>query len=186
MGALRWPTVRRLIRILFNVATALSLLLCVASAGLWARARWRDDIVEYEQRSGAWSVTVVGSGGGLIVYRLAKGSEPQTIQLFTSPGLRFESKQPDPDYWTLPWTRAEGFAGFRYESGTFFRHPVWLVRIPLWFLRLLTVPLPARAAWRWFRPRRWARDPNSCAACGYDLRATPDKCPECGQVPAGR
>ncbi len=68
-----------------------------------------------------------------------------------------------------------------------------LVAVPFWAVFGLTGVLSglwvASAAGRRRSARRQAA--GLCPACGYDLRATPDKggalldrCPECGAVPA--
>jgi hypothetical protein len=68
----------------------------------------------------------------------------------------------------------------RKESGQF---QYWLLAIPYWPLVSLGLVLPASFfAVRALRgERRRAR--NLCQHCGYDLRATPERCPECGTVP---
>ena len=70
------------------------------------------------------------------------------------------------------WPPAEG----RWVTG-------WNVTIPYWMLAAFVgVPsfVGARAAVR-RRRRRQRNAADQCERCGYDLRATPGRCPECGK-----
>jgi hypothetical protein len=52
------------------------------------------------------------------------------------------------------------------------------VGVPLWLCSLLS-------GYYGVRFLRRAREPlpGHCTVCGYDLRATPDRCPKCGTIP---
>jgi hypothetical protein len=52
---------------------------------------------------------------------------------------------------------------------------------PYWALLSLGALLPIVRLLPLLRRRRGA--PGHCRACGYDLRATPERCPECGVLP---
>jgi len=54
------------------------------------------------------------------------------------------------------------------------------VALSYWLIILLTLILPASRLC--FRKRQL---PGHCPRCHYDLRATPERCPECGHVPVG-
>ena len=54
---------------------------------------------------------------------------------------------------------------------------IWL---PYWLPVLLFLPLPLWYFARALHHRRRIAH-NLCLMCGYDLRATPDRCPECGR-----
>ena len=71
-----------------------------------------------------------------------------------------------------------GFVIYHRPVGVF---KGWGIDIPYWFLSLLFFAIAVRQGAKYFRNHT---KPGHCAKCGYDLRATPDRCPECGTIPA--
>lgn len=95
------------------------------------------------------------------------------------------------DEWKVEWSQsanpAEGTLGFYWNYRASEKHynslyagrPPGLglieVRVP-WAMAVILPAAAALAAWR--RRRRFGA--GQCRKCGYDLRASPGRCPECG------
>lgn len=57
----------------------------------------------------------------------------------------------------------------------------WVYECPFWVLAVATGVLPGTRLGKVIARRWWQRrNPGLCRRCGYDLRATPERCPECG------
>lgn len=59
----------------------------------------------------------------------------------------------------------------------------WMM--PCWFGAGVCWVMPGWLLVRVMRRRRRQRDAGRCAGCGYDLRASPERCPECGLAAGG-
>ena len=171
-------------RKLFNLAAAVSLVLCLAMVALWIRSYWVSDLIMHygpTQRSvlsnsGSMHFIVTDISGLAITSR-------KTIKHSTRPASlwRTDALAPhDPGVKTNV-----GLAGFRWfvSNGGVGRTNIrtakrWALTVPHWFIILVAAALPAICLMRRSQPA-----PGACKTCGYDLRATPERCPECGAVP---
>ena len=104
---------------------------------------------------------------GLIFRAYEAGDNP------TGPGNRLELRK-----WGFRITR-DGHIDYADSQ---FVTEFTFVEVPFWALLMTLAAVPA--TWiRTYRNRRHRRAAGHCPSCGYDLRATPERCPECGTEP---
>jgi hypothetical protein len=185
--------IRRIVRHAFTIFAAASLLLGVASCAFWARSRSHFELVDLHYARWPQPDEVYGTYLSFSWY-----SSTLRLELYRDHGV-FRGDLADLlEGWRQ--TRPPGLHGaFVGEPETLLmngfplgfraRHYLshsgpakgdrWILSVPVWLPTLLSAILPALWFTRLLRARR-ARRQGRCANCGYDLRATPDRCPECG------
>jgi hypothetical protein len=188
-GAVRCPLMRRLARRLFTLCSAVSLLIFVGLMVLWIRSYFVTDRIatcsSREEKDG-WSYvtyTAVESGkGGVGFVRMMQGAPGEAFlekqQERMRAGLPFHQRH-EPTY---PNLRVQDAAAPRwgFKFGRIRRkHDVDGYEAVVPIACLLVVFAIAPAFWLW-RQRRTCDAIGLCATCGYDLRASPERCPECG------
>jgi hypothetical protein len=199
--------VRRLIRAATTSAACLSLLLAVALSALWVRSWWIDDTVRYVRMDRwRWEEWRLQSGRGFISVStesnpIGAEADPVILGLHSDQGLHWTSGPAHPGddgdvysrtqslvgFWPGRITRwgKYGFGYFTAAGGPFPESPMMVaprigaITAPFWGLVAATAVLPL-AKFAGLLRRRRRRIPGTCRKCGYDLRATPNRCPECG------
>jgi hypothetical protein len=183
---------------MFNFVSSLSLLLCVVTAMLWARSYWCGDRVNATVRGSSanrqlpvWMCALISGKGGFGIseaHSCAYYSDEVTWRrvLDRDPVQRRCSYRPMPAAYPH-WTPGESewrWGGFQWIRIDRLEPNSWSIQrsivLPYWLPCLLTAITPTI----WLRARlvRSGRKRRGfCVSCGYDLHATPERCPECGK-----
>ena len=164
----------------YRVAAAASLALMLGMIALWIRSYSVTDFVGWSGNPHSYGVLSIS---GLL--------RVERFNYFDTPGWDYvQYPTPLKGVWGEVAARDRsggslkrlGFASVQIDYRSDGKQVRQAYYLPHWSLVSLFALLPAI---RWLPrlfPRR--RAPGLCAVCGYDLRATPDRCPECGAVPA--
>ena len=189
-----------ILRIVHSVGCFVPLVACLATAVMWARSYWIVDRIHGDQATETQYLgyTSVASWRGRLLLQFERQSKPLPKSLFFTGALGYESYESWPSPPAEPPVKgplAPQFysapSGFGWRIVTFHtrlpnalrsipvdygvtRNAIFVV--PFYAIAILTILPPLL----WLRARLRRRPPGGCPICGYDLRASPDRCPECG------
>ena len=168
----------------------MSTLLCMATVGLWVYSAFRADGF---MRDDSWGLLAAAAKSGQVLVLMEEGGNSEVS---TAPPVGTSSRYsriPAAEFVGPLTLKAVGcdqipfnFLGLGWGSKpSVGSRRASYVSVPLWLSTLLFGAAPA--AWTYSRLRRRRLDQEGlCARCGYDLRATPERCPECGSEPRVR
>jgi hypothetical protein len=174
---------KRLLRWIFHTLTAMSLLLFVAGVLLCVRSYWVEDFLQHYD--GQIILSSVSFSQGSIIVNRAVGLQWLVLssnEYLTFPVARGTSslhRSFTCSFATKP-LQTVVFASKLDETGKWvnFGYDQTLI-FPIYLPIVLAAVLPL--AWLRWRMRSQFQA-GHCPACGYDLRASKDRCPECGMA----
>jgi hypothetical protein len=180
-------------RQLFNFAAGVSLGLCIPVILLWALGARREAGIRGMYCSGDSFYAQLTAHNHIVSFDVVAGRHWPKMRAVHFPALtsgfgvvrRGEWGATLGDLPPLPGNMA--FTGVSLDGAAGSTHsPAGRVRVitiaaDSWLVLLVLLVL----AWL-FRTlaKRRSLSGGACANCGYDLRATPDRCPECGAMPS--
>jgi hypothetical protein len=170
------PGVRRLARYALNGLTLLSVATCVAAVTLWVRsAEVSDHLGWHGYTATSDHLLDLKSGWGEFGFMDYRRTRHSAWDIDSSPvGWSHSTEQVR--HYHLTWYNATSlYCSIKSDelgSSIHFRIPYPLATLVSFLASVFLV--------RNYRRTRKRYRAGHCSACGYDLRATPDRCPECG------
>ena len=162
------------------LASAAFVLLASAATVAWVRSYWVSDSAWWNAPNQVHAVAV--SRGKLELYFQQVGPTAP----FRVPANRGHHVQPPSNIHLADSGLATAWErfGFGYTAGADVYGFRRIVMVPCWSMASVAGGLSTLCLlWRKRMRISNRRGQNHCVSCGYDLRATPDRCPECGTVP---